>query len=215
MTTCLSCGSPFDACKTSKQYCSEKCRKREEKRRGKLRARARQDEERKARKGLEWNEQRCGICSTVFPRYTDPVNRQGWRKYCSDQCSNKAHYQHKVRRQENKPARKIDCAHCETTFEPWGPQKYCSDGCRREATTHRQRIGTYSLSQEEYEALLERSGGLCEICQEKEVAHIDHCHDTGAVRGLLCQQCNHGLGNFQDRVALLNRASEYLSKKLA
>ena len=40
--------------------------------------------------------------------------------------------------------------------------------------------------------------------------HIDHCHDTGAVRGLLCHGCNTGIGSLNDDIELLQRAIDYL-----
>lgn len=67
----------------------------------------------------------------------------------------------------------------------------------------------------------ERQGDRCAVCgvdaTSKKNAHhkyaglfVDHCHSTGRVRGLLCHQCNVGLGNFRDDPALLAKAAAYL-----
>jgi len=55
--------------------------------------------------------------------------------------------------------------------------------------------------------------GICEI--EIELGpktHLDHDHETGKVRGFLCQKCNHGLGLFDDSVKNLKSAQKYLEK---
>lgn len=76
----------------------------------------------------------------------------------------------------------------------------------------------YGLSKEEYEEKLAAQGGGCEICGTKEAGgqgnrfHVDHDHETGVIRGLLCNICNVGLGSFKDRVENLNRAMMYLLK---
>jgi len=59
---------------------------------------------------------------------------------------------------------------------------------------------------------LTEQDGYCIICFEKcdDVLVIDHCHITGKVRGLLCQQCNAGLGNFKDDPKRLEKAISYL-----
>jgi hypothetical protein len=78
----------------------------------------------------------------------------------------------------------------------------------------------YGITLGEYEALLESQGGVCAICGEPELAAnqygplplaVDHCHGSGAVRGLLCSGCNTGLGKFRDDPELLRAASRYLS----
>lgn len=53
---------------------------------------------------------------------------------------------------------------------------------------------------------------ICGIHQDdvKKVFHVDHCHKTNKVRSLLCEECNHGIGNFKDNPNLLLRAFEYL-----
>ena len=53
----------------------------------------------------------------------------------------------------------------------------------------------------------------CAICGEHLVSpHVDHDHRTGAVRGMLCPACNHGLGHFRDSLANLRRAINYLKR---
>jgi len=63
---------------------------------------------------------------------------------------------------------------------------------------------------------LENPNKICECCGSKEYKgkgwHIDHCHVTKKFRGLLCQNCNLGLGHFKDDISLLKRAIEYLRR---
>ena len=78
----------------------------------------------------------------------------------------------------------------------------------------------YGISAKEYVELLEKQGHVCAICGEPETRihkgslasfSVDHDHETGKVRGLLCGTCNHGLGYFRDDVELMNNAIEYLN----
>lgn len=52
--------------------------------------------------------------------------------------------------------------------------------------------------------------GLCAICLAARPAHVDHCHNTGRVRGVLCFNCNSGLGLLRDDPAAVRRAAAYL-----
>jgi hypothetical protein len=76
----------------------------------------------------------------------------------------------------------------------------------------------YGLTMDGYELLLRAQGGRCAICgKEPEAAdkgclHVDHCHTTGVVRGLLCTSCNNGLGRFRDDPNVLARAIAYLTE---
>lgn len=56
--------------------------------------------------------------------------------------------------------------------------------------------------------------GLCAICysQLDSKAHLDHDHSTNKIRGILCANCNTGLGMFRDRISILLNAIEYLKK---
>lgn len=72
----------------------------------------------------------------------------------------------------------------------------------------------YNLTIEQRDAMVIAQGGACAICAELFVKapHIDHCHETGVVRGLLCDLCNRGLGYFKDSFDRLRRAANYIEK---
>jgi hypothetical protein len=79
----------------------------------------------------------------------------------------------------------------------------------------------YGLDPAGYDALLQKQGGICAICQlpervidartgEPRRLSVDHCHSTGRVRGLLCGRCNRSIGQFADDHERLLRAAAYL-----
>ena len=72
----------------------------------------------------------------------------------------------------------------------------------------------YKITEEEYFSLLEKQENKCLICSKdiSEKRHLDHCHRTGKVRGLLCPRCNWGLGKFKDSIEVLEKAVDYLEK---
>lgn len=75
---------------------------------------------------------------------------------------------------------------------------------------------SFGITIDDYFDMLERQGGGCAICKttdngKYEYFAVDHCHSTGNVRGLLCSNCNTGLGLFQDRIELLDAAKQYLT----
>ena len=72
-------------------------------------------------------------------------------------------------------------------------------------TYHLQR--RYGISAAEADAMLADQGGMCAICGAAPAAHVDHDHATGAVRQLLCFNCNGGLGQFQDDPERLRAAA--------
>lgn len=68
-----------------------------------------------------------------------------------------------------------------------------------------------NVSPEDYQKALDKSNGTCEICNKKHnKLHVDHDHQTGKVRGMLCPQCNMSLGLFQDNIDLLANSILYL-----
>lgn len=75
-------------------------------------------------------------------------------------------------------------------------------------TYHLQR--RYGISADDADAMLEAQGGLCAVCESAPAVHVDHDHVTGAVRALLCFNCNGGLGQFKDDPKLLHAAAYYV-----
>lgn len=73
----------------------------------------------------------------------------------------------------------------------------------------------YGLTEERYFEKIKEQGNLCAICGKKDegrVLCVDHDHKTGQVRGLLCNNCNVGLGNLKDDIQILQSAIGYLHK---
>lgn len=68
----------------------------------------------------------------------------------------------------------------------------------------------YNLTLEELEALEVSQSYCCSICRKKKKLHVDHDHDTGTVRGLLCFNCNTALGKFEDSTEILEAALKYI-----
>lgn len=76
----------------------------------------------------------------------------------------------------------------------------------------------YNLTPEGYATLLTEQGGKCAICGNvpvKKCLGVDHNHQTGAIRGLLCDDCNIALGKLKDSADLLRKAIEYLDGEKA
>ena len=88
----------------------------------------------------------------------------------------------------------------------------CKD-CRIE----RQRVKKLGVSNNDYEKMFIEQEGQCKICNCKLNSSrytkfaVDHCHKTGEVRGLLCTNCNTGLGLFKDSQHRLQKALDYIN----
>ena len=132
-------------------------------------------------------EKRCRRCGRILPAVgfnVNPSNGDGLQSWCK-QCS-----------QERQRARTL------------------ADPAIRHAEHLRRHFG---LRRADYDRLLAEQGGRCNICgtstpsgRSKEFFSVDHDHQTGKIRGLLCANCNHGLGHFRDNSEVLQAAIEYL-----
>lgn len=72
----------------------------------------------------------------------------------------------------------------------------------------------YGITKQEFIEITISQNNTCAICYRKQEPrlHIDHCHSTGKVRGLLCANCNMALGLLKDNTVTLNNAINYLNK---
>ena len=77
----------------------------------------------------------------------------------------------------------------------------------------------YGFTREEAKLMIINQDNKCAICKTTiEIdgaagAHIDHCHNSNKIRGILCNNCNHGLGHFKDNTTILLNAINYLKKR--
>ena len=70
----------------------------------------------------------------------------------------------------------------------------------------------YGITSEEFDALLAAQGGGCAVCLAQNGSwHVDHDHEDGHMRGILCARCNRSIGAFEDDESLLRQAAEYLA----
>lgn len=82
---------------------------------------------------------------------------------------------------------------------------------RRAAVTKYNKYTKYNLTQDDYDRMLAEQQGCCAICRtEPPMLVVDHDHVTGVVRGLLCRNCNLGIGLLRDDVDVLSSAVQYL-----
>src|SRR5882757_4160317 len=99
------------------------------------------------------------------------------------------------------------CKACMSEYRSSRPEHYRNFELQR----------NYGITSEEYDQMYYDQNGLCLICSEEEpggrLMPVDHCHATGKIRGLLCANCNRGLGIFKDDPDRLVAAAMYLLRQ--
>jgi hypothetical protein len=158
-------------------------------------------------------------CEWCAKEYT-PKQRSLAQRFCSSNCKMRARYW------RDNPREARSCDFCKTDITHMRKDaRFCSGTCAgryrgRNLTPERRRAyrlwSKYRITVDDYEALLAKQGEVCAICGTSNPKtshgfwHVDHCHRSGKVRGLLCGTCNTGLGSFYDRTSVLRRAAAYL-----
>lgn len=111
------------------------------------------------------------------------------------------------------------CTKCGNTkpFEGFHKHKQTKDGyhtyckvCFNESTLLAKHLKRYGLTTNQIKELKKEG---CVLCGSMENLHVDHNHETNEIRGVLCTNCNRGLGHFQDSPDLLKKAAAYLESK--
>jgi hypothetical protein len=148
----------------------------------------------------------------------------GLQAYCR-QCSAEYYRQRReakgkqVREKVSVPPGHKRCPQCEQVkaHAEWERNKSSSDGWAsycRPCRAERNRISyfkrKYGLTEAQRDELVVSQGGVCCICLAAVPEHVDHCHETGRVRGVLCFSCNAALGQFKDRPDVIRRAAAYV-----
>ncbi|MFC9929387.1 endonuclease VII domain-containing protein [Streptomyces sp. NPDC127190] len=170
---------------------------------------------------------RCSRCKQQLPRSAFASNRStsdGLQAYCRE-CAATYYRQRqeakgkKVREKVPVPQGHKRCPQCEVVKPlcEWERNKSSSDGwasycraCRAERNRVSYFKRKYGLTEAERDLLVASQGGVCCICLAAPPAHVDHCHETGRVRGVLCFSCNAALGQFKDRPDAIRRAAAYV-----
>ncbi|MFE1833783.1 endonuclease VII domain-containing protein [Streptomyces sviceus] len=179
----------------------------------------------------ELDAKECRKCGRDLPPAAfarDKNRRDGLQVHCRE-CVAEYSAAHYRRRREamGKPVREqveVPDGHklCRTCGEikPWSEwhrNATASDGlstrCKtcRAAQNRRDHLKRqYGLTEAERDELIASQGGVCCICLAAVPEHVDHCHKTGRVRGVLCFSCNAALGQFKDRPDAIRRAAAYV-----
>ncbi|MEV0263395.1 endonuclease VII domain-containing protein [Streptomyces sp. NPDC050617] len=170
---------------------------------------------------------KCSACQQTLPASAFAANRSrpdGLQANCRE-CA--AEYYKRRQEARGKTVReKVDvtdgCKLCRSCGEikphsEWHRNATASDGlstrckaCRavqgREAHLKRQ----YGMTEAERDEIIASQMGICVICLNAPAVHVDHCHQTGKVRGVLCFNCNSAIGKLGDDPDTLRRAIAYL-----
>ena len=159
-------------------------------------------------------------CDAELP----PPRRGGARRYCSSPCRRRA----MLTRLADLTEKQCNiCQGVKPIGDFYAPYKTECKDCEkaRRRKDYQERDGReyvyaqsikrlYGITLDEYEAMVEAQGGRCAICgeQPEERLRVDHDHDTGAVRELLCGPCNIALGGARDNPDLLRAMIAYLER---
>lgn len=150
--------------------------------------------------------------------------RDGLQAYCRE-CS-AAYYKQRqdakgaaVRVKVPVPPGHKRCPQCEEIkpHSEWERNKTSSDGWSsycRSCRAKNNRAGyfkrQYGITEDDRDQMIAEQMGLCVICLSAPAAHVDHCHKTGKVRGVLCFNCNSAIGKLGDDPDTVRRAAAYL-----
>lgn len=212
MTKCRHCNGPIVKTSTKGRpriYCSAECKE------------AFFVAKDKADRAAKRQGRRCPVCGSPV---TVPTLKA---RCCSKACS--VTYGNQQRQAERRGAWEASdpkCARCGVSIaHRRRGSVFCSAECKiathantwMKNSPHYMRQYLYGITKDEYEAMLASQDGRCAICRADEPGgkggwHVDHCHNTKVIRGLLCHHCNIGVGQFKDDPARLRAAADYLER---
>ncbi|MFE1789575.1 endonuclease VII domain-containing protein [Streptomyces sp. NPDC059525] len=167
---------------------------------------------------------RCGLVKPLEAFASNKAMRDGLQCYCRP-CAAEYHQQRQkakgknVRPRVEAPEGYKYCRRCGEIkpHSEWDRNKTASDGlstrckaCRAIESRAAHLKRAYGMTEAERDEMVAAQGGLCCICLKAPAVHVDHCHETGRVRGVLCFNCNSAIGKLGDDPDTLRRAISYL-----
>ncbi|MFI5639248.1 endonuclease VII domain-containing protein [Streptomyces goshikiensis] len=170
---------------------------------------------------------RCPRCGVEKPHEAFAANRaarDGLQCYCRP-CAAEYHQERQLAKGKNvrplvaAPPGNKHCRRCGEIkpHSEWDRNRTASDGLSTRCKACRAIEGrgshlkrSYGITEAERDAIIAAQGGVCFLCLRAPAVHVDHCHKTGRVRGVLCLNCNVGVGLFKEDPDRMRRAAEYL-----
>lgn len=154
----------------------------------------------------------CSWCNTEF--YRGGAERAN--DFCGKEC--KLNF-YPIRRAQLSNRKDKPCSKCKDikNIEEFAKRKTSIDGYStvcKDCMNILWVCSAYNITEVEYKQLLKLQAGRCAICngppEIRSYLYVDHSHDTGEVRGLLCHSCNLGLSNFKDNKQVIEKSIIYL-----
>ena len=153
----------------------------------------------------------CKVCKSLDAFHVDVSRSDGYRERCKSCRNQRIRAERKLR---NPPKTHKKCRVC-GALKVVGQMSKSTRGVCMSCTSDYEAMRVYGV---DVNYAKNRRSSCCEICGiratelTKKTLFIDHDHNTGRVRGLLCTNCNAGLGMFRDDTTLLKSAIDYLNK---
>ena len=156
---------------------------------------------------------KCGVTKPLFEFYDNKAAKSGKFSACRKCC--------KIYRILNK-ARKIEYdqkryAENADQLKTYQKQYKAENPDKIKQNRNKYHLKKrYGLSPQEKQSMLDDQNNCCAICKiefdDAKATHVDHNHDTNELRGILCRNCNLGLGHFKDSKNLILDAVKYLTR---
>ncbi|WTA23580.1 endonuclease VII domain-containing protein [Streptomyces sp. NBC_00853] len=168
---------------------------------------------------------RCSRCGEEKPHReyaSKRANLDGLQRHCRA-CGEESHRKREQAMgrspRPSAPEGRKFCLGCgeEKSHSDWHRKRSAPDGLATRCKACRaveRRVGhlkcSYGMTEADRDEMIDAQGGLCCICLKRPAVHVDHCHKTGRVRGVLCFNCNTAIGKLGDDPDAARRVVSYL-----
>jgi hypothetical protein len=153
----------------------------------------------------------CGVAKSLDDFYSNPTGRDGTRPECRA-CTKAWRKGWYTENREREIQRVLAWQREHPDLLAARMEAFRAAGKKKVSDRKSHLKRKYGLTLDEFDRLLEAQGGVCVICGREGVDHVDHDHNTGRVRGILCFQCNVAIGLLEDDVDRIAAAIAYLDR---